>query len=271
MLDLAHLGKRRFIYQIAAGVTYAIAAGNSNGDACLGSPARVAAALTVGATTTTDARASFSNFGACLDVFAPGSGIGSAWYTSNTATASLSGTSMATPHVAGAAAHYLQTHTTATPAQVAQALLAQTTAGRVGNHVLGAVGQRLLLERRQRPQRDGLQRARALRQRERDRVPDDRDPVDRHGQPDFLAERDLERSTTTAIRDRLFVEVRSTSGVLLGTLATFSNLHKATGAVYTQRSLNVASYRGQTVRVQFRATTDGSLPTAFRVDDVSLR
>jgi hypothetical protein len=78
-------------------------------------------------------------------------------------------------------------------------------------------------------------------------------------------------STTTAIRDRLFVEVRSTSGVLLSTLATFSNLHKTTGAVYTQRSLNVASYRGQTVRVQFRATTDGSLPTAFRVDDVSLR
>ncbi len=126
------------VNSIAAGVTYAIAAGNSSANACLGSPARVAAALTVGATTTTDVRASFSNFGACLDVFAPGSGIGSAWYTSNTATNSLSGTSMATPHVAGAAALYLQTHTTATPAQVAQALLAQTTAGRVGDAGTGS-------------------------------------------------------------------------------------------------------------------------------------
>ncbi len=59
--------------------------------------------------------------------------------------------------------------------------------------------------------------------------------------------------------------------MLLATLATFSNLNKTTSVVYTQRSLSVAAYRGQTVRVQFRATTDGSLPTAFRVDDVSLR
>jgi hypothetical protein len=78
-------------------------------------------------------------------------------------------------------------------------------------------------------------------------------------------------STTTVARDSLFVEVRSTSGVLLSTLATFSNLNKTTAAVYTQRSLSVASYRGQTIRVQFRATSDGSLPTVFRVDDVSLR
>jgi hypothetical protein len=78
-------------------------------------------------------------------------------------------------------------------------------------------------------------------------------------------------STTTVARDFLFVEIRNTSGVLGSTPATFSNLNKTTGAVYTQRSLNVAAYRGQTVRVQFRATTDGALPTSFRVDDVSLR
>jgi hypothetical protein len=78
-------------------------------------------------------------------------------------------------------------------------------------------------------------------------------------------------STTTSAHDHLYVEMRNSAGTLLSTLATFSNLDKTTGAVYTQRSLNVAAYRGQTVRVQFRATTDGSLPTAFRVDDVSLR
>ncbi len=89
------------------------------------------AALTVGATTSTDARASYSNYGSCLDIFAPGSSIKSAWYTSTTATNTISGTSMATPHVAGAAALYLQTNPSATPAQVAAALVAQATSGKV--------------------------------------------------------------------------------------------------------------------------------------------
>ncbi len=78
-------------------------------------------------------------------------------------------------------------------------------------------------------------------------------------------------TTTTTVFDRFFVEVRSTSGVLLATLGTFSNLNKTASVVYTQRAFSLAAFRGQTVRVQFRATTDGSLPTAFRVDDVSLR
>ena len=95
---------------INAGVSYAIAAGNSNANACNSSPARVAAAITVGATTSTDARASFSNFGTCLDIFAPGSSITSSWNTSDTATNTISGTSMASPHVAGAIALYLQTN-----------------------------------------------------------------------------------------------------------------------------------------------------------------
>ncbi|HET9596428.1 MAG TPA: S8 family peptidase, partial [Anaeromyxobacteraceae bacterium] len=88
---------------IASGVTYAIAAGNSNADACTASPARVAAALTVGASDANDVRATFSNFGTCVDVFAPGVGITSAWDTSDSATNTISGTSMATPHVAGTA------------------------------------------------------------------------------------------------------------------------------------------------------------------------
>ena len=93
---------------INAGVTFAIAAGNSNTNASNSSPARVAAAITVGSSTINDARSSFSNFGSVVDIFAPGSSITSAWSTSNTATATISGTSMASPHVAGVAARILQ-------------------------------------------------------------------------------------------------------------------------------------------------------------------
>lgn len=113
------------------GVTFAVAAGNSNRNACNYSPARVAAAITVGATTSTDARASYSNYGSCLDLFAPGSSITSAWYTSTTATNTISGTSMATPHVAGVAALYLQSNTSASPATVRNAIVNNATTGKV--------------------------------------------------------------------------------------------------------------------------------------------
>ena len=118
---------------IASGVTYAIAAGNSNANACNSSPARVGAAITVGATDINDNRASFSNFGSCVDIFAPGVSITSDWRTSDTATNTISGTSMATPHVTGAAALYLATHTTASPSQVRNALVNGATVGVVGN------------------------------------------------------------------------------------------------------------------------------------------
>ncbi len=116
---------------IAAGVTYAIASGNSNANACSYSPARVPEAITVNATTNTDARASFSNFGNCTDIFAPGQNIVSSWSTNDTATNNISGTSMATPHVAGAAALYLSANTGATPQQVSDALTNAATSDKV--------------------------------------------------------------------------------------------------------------------------------------------
>jgi subtilisin family serine protease len=142
---------------IADGVSFVVAAGNGgagNGgggllggllggapdtsDACTGSPSRVAEVLTVGATDASDAKASFSNRGTCLDLFAPGTSIRSAWLTDAAATNTISGTSMAAPHVAGVAALYLSTNRGATPAQVAQQLTSTATPGVVQNAGTGS-------------------------------------------------------------------------------------------------------------------------------------
>lgn len=121
------------INSINDGVFYAIAAGNSNANACNYSPARVAAAITVGATNSNDTRSSFSNYGSCLDVFAPGENITSAWYTSDSATNTISGTSMASPHVAGVAALWLQANPSDSPAATGAQIVSTATPGVVGN------------------------------------------------------------------------------------------------------------------------------------------
>ncbi|MBC7895248.1 MAG: S8 family peptidase [Cytophagaceae bacterium] len=123
---------------VSAGVFTAVASGNSSANACSFSPASTPTATTVNASTITDARASFSNFGTCTDIFAPGQSITSAWIGSNTAISTISGTSMASPHVAGAAALYLGANPTATPAQVDAALKAGATLNKITNPGAGS-------------------------------------------------------------------------------------------------------------------------------------
>ena len=115
-----------------------VVAGNETANACDVSPASEPKALTVGATTSSDARATYSNYGSCLDLFAPGSLITSAWFTSATATSTISGTSMASPHVAGAAALALAENHAATPTRVAESILAAAVTGVVSSAGTGS-------------------------------------------------------------------------------------------------------------------------------------
>jgi subtilisin family serine protease len=383
---------------ISAGVSYAIAAGNSNANACNYSPARVGAAVTVGATTSSDARSSFSNYGTCLDIFAPGSSITSAWYTSDTATNTISGTSMASPHVAGGIALYLQTNPSASPATVTQALVDNATTGVVTsagsgspNRLLytlfggggdttapttsitspsnGATVSGTVTVQASASDNVGVSRVELyvdgslvgtdttspysfswdtttvgngshnLQTRAYDAAGNVGSSAvvsvtvsNGTGGGELIANGGFEGSaspwtlsgnaywstggyphsgtgytvlghynyasgtmyqavtipaghpasytfwlnvtssetTTTTVYDRLYIEVRSTSGALLATLATYSNLNKTSLGNYSQKSFSLASWRGQTVRVQFRATTDSVYPTSFRIDDVSL-
>ncbi|MBL3668239.1 S8 family peptidase [Streptomyces sp. M2CJ-2] len=118
---------------IASGVTFAVAAGNESTDAGQGSPARVPEALTVASSTEADAQSDFSNHGSVVDLYAPGSDITSAWNDSDQGTRTISGTSMAAPHVTGAAAVYLTGHPDAAPAAVASALTGAATTDKISN------------------------------------------------------------------------------------------------------------------------------------------
>ncbi|MFG3399433.1 S8 family peptidase, partial [Streptomyces parvus] len=128
---------------VASGVTFAIAAGNEARDATQSSPARVAEAITVASSTVTDGQSSFSNYGPVVDIYAPGSNITSTWHGSDSATNVMSGTSMATPHVAGVAALYLAGHPEATPGEVAAALTRGATQGAISNATPGTTNKLL--------------------------------------------------------------------------------------------------------------------------------
>ncbi|GGR70497.1 hypothetical protein GCM10010197_42440 [Nocardioides luteus] len=290
---------------IADGVTYAVAAGNDYGaNACNGSPSRVSGALTVGSTTSSDARSDFSNIGSCVDLFAPGSSITSAWHTSNTATNTISGTSMATPHVAGVAALYLQAHPTASPSSVSSAIVSNATTGVVGspgsgspNRLLyslwsggtdpdptdppttgnllvnpgfesGATGWSsspgVIDSSSSAPARSGSYKA----------------WLNGYGSThtDTLSQTVTLPSTSKTLSFYLRVASNETTTttaydkltVKIGstTLATYSNLNK--GSSYSLKSFSLAAYAGSTVTLTFTGTEDSSLGTSFLIDDTSI-
>ena len=131
---------------ITRGITVVVAAGNSNTDACTTSPARVAEAVTVGATTNQDSRATYSNFGTCLDVFAPGSAITSSWTGSSSAINTISGTSMAAPHVAGVIARFIAANPTLAPSQIASSLATAATPNVVTSAGSGSANRLVFLD-----------------------------------------------------------------------------------------------------------------------------
>lgn len=292
---------------IDAGVSYAVAAGNDSGqNACNYSPARVGSALTVGSTTSSDARSSFSNIGSCLDIFAPGSSITSAWHTGNSATNTISGTSMATPHVAGAAALYLQSNPSASPSTVSSAIVNGATSNVLSNvgsgspnkllysrlggdstppppsgNLLGNPGfesgntvwaatSGVITSSTGRPARTGSWKAwlNGYGSSHTDTLSQSVTIPSTASTAtlSFWIRIDSSESTSSYAYDTLRVQVIADGST--STLATYSNLNENTS--YTQKSFDVTGYKGKTVTVRFVGTEDSSLQTSFVIDDTAV-
>jgi subtilisin family serine protease len=291
---------------INAGVTYAVAAGNDSGaNACNYSPARVGAALTVGSSTSSDSRSSFSNIGSCLDLFAPGSSITSAWHTSNSATNTISGTSMATPHVAGVAALYLQGSPSASPSTVSSAIVNGATANVLTNVGSGSPNKLLyslldggsepapsgnlfgnpgfesgntvwsatsgvITSSTARPARSGSWKAwlNGYGSSHTDTLSQSVSipSTASSASLSFWIRIDTAETTSWYAYDTLRVQVIADGST--STLATYSNLNKNT--TYTQKSFDLSGYKGKTVTVRFVGTEDSSYQTSFVIDDTAL-
>jgi len=290
------------------GVTYAVAAGNETQDACNVSPARVANAITVGSTTTSDARSSFSNFGPCLDLFAPGSSITSSWNTSDTATNTISGTSMASPHVTGVAALFLETNPTASPATVAAAIINGSTPNKVTgagtgspNRLLFSLltsapppppppGTELLLNR-------GFESGNVTWVATSGVITNVTQQTPRTGawyawlngygvsHTDTLFQQITVPSTATTVTLSFWIKIttaETTTTTAFDTLRVqirnSSNTVLSTLATYSnlnktsgyvQKTFDVTAFKGQTIRIYFLGVEDSSLQTSFVIDDTS--
>ncbi|MBC7595172.1 MAG: S8 family serine peptidase, partial [Kineosporiaceae bacterium] len=283
---------------VATGVTVAVAAGNEDQDACNVSPARAASAITVASSTSSDARSSFSNWGSCVDIFAPGSSITSAWTGSTSATNTISGTSMASPHVAGAAALYLQGNPTASPATVTSALVNGASTGKISD--LKGSPNRLLFTNPSggtTPPPTGDNVTNGTFEAGATGWSGNTGVIGSGTYPAFAGTQKAwlngyGSASTEAINQTVAIPSTATSATLtfqlrvdsaesgstaydllrvysgLTVLGTYSNVNETSG--YVQRSFNMTAYKGQSVTIKFSGTEDSSLQTSFLIDNVAL-